>query len=119
MMELISLVVLTVLGCGAVLSFWNFFESKIRALRVENICTNRLASFLLSVRDATEEVTEIGKISVIQTTYNIPAGDALVEFFNLANKKHKTNEEYLFFNDVVEMLNSLETIKYTSTKVAN
>lgn len=70
--------------------------------------------FLNEVKDQ-ENSSSTSVVEVLRTTYNIPIGDAMVEFIKLTNKKQKTNEESLFYNNVIELLNSMETIKFTPT----
>jgi len=95
-------------------SGWIFLE--LNVILKHNKKCDGMEGFL-GTKKSSEEKVSLGNISIIRTKYEIPAGDALVKFIALINKKNKTKAEQAFFSEMLETINSIETLGYSVERV--
>ncbi len=95
-------------------SGWIFLE--LNVILKHNKKCDGMEGFL-GTKKSSEEKVSLGNISIIRTKYEIPAGDALVKFIALIKKKNKTKAEQAFFSEMLETINSIETLGYSVERV--
>ena len=106
MTGIVSMVCITAVGWGISGAIFTWLNNSHKGMEV----------FLGTKKRSLEEVT-LGKFSIIRTKYELPAGEALVKFIQLANKNTKTKEEKAFFLEMVDTINSIETLGYSVENV--